>query len=308
VDCQFCGERGALALAPARGSRCWVACALAGALWRGRGAASGGPECTCWTDLRPDRQRQALVAAADHPSLRHPRPAAPADRGAGALPRPAAGPGRGLQARPRPAPALQVIAPNAQIREFYGAAEASFITLADETTPENSVGRPYPGVEVSLDPTGEIWVKSPYLFVSYAEGDPKCQMARRMAFAWARSGRLVGEDGKRLPVPERSRRTDGHRGRSERLSRRNRGPAVTHSPGVSAALPSCRCRTRSAARFWSRGAGRPFCAGGRHPCRPAGRTWPAESAQIRDLADGLAGAGLGQDRPSGVGGAAIWPA
>jgi long-chain acyl-CoA synthetase len=29
----------------------------------------------------------------------------------------------------------------------------------------------YEGVKVSLDPTGEIWVKSPYLFIGYAEGD-----------------------------------------------------------------------------------------------------------------------------------------
>ena len=42
-----------------------------------------------------------------------------------------------------------------QFREFYGAAETSFITLADETTPDTSVGRPYPGVDLHLDPTGE---------------------------------------------------------------------------------------------------------------------------------------------------------
>ena len=64
--------------------------------------------------------------------------------------------------------ALKMLAPNAQIREFYGAAETSFITLADETTPEASVGRPYPGVEIAPDPTGEVWVKSPYLFLGYA--------------------------------------------------------------------------------------------------------------------------------------------
>ena len=63
--------------------------------------------------------------------------------------------------------ALTTLAPNAQIREFYGAAETSFITLADETTPEASVGRPYPGVEITLDPTGEVWVRSPYLFLGY---------------------------------------------------------------------------------------------------------------------------------------------
>ena len=64
--------------------------------------------------------------------------------------------------------ALTTLAPSAQIREFYGAAETSFITLADETTPEASVGRPYPGVQITLGPTGEVWVRSPYLFLGYA--------------------------------------------------------------------------------------------------------------------------------------------
>lgn len=63
---------------------------------------------------------------------------------------------------------LATLAPQAQVREFYGAAETSFITLADETTPEASVGRPYPGVDLHLDPSGEVWVRSPYLFLGYA--------------------------------------------------------------------------------------------------------------------------------------------
>ncbi len=66
--------------------------------------------------------------------------------------------------------AVQSMAPAAAIREFYGAAEASFITLADDDTPDGSVGRAYPGVEIAVD-AGEIWVKSPYLFIGYA-GDP----------------------------------------------------------------------------------------------------------------------------------------
>ena len=61
-------------------------------------------------------------------------------------------------------------APQADLREFYGAAEASFITLADHQTPAASVGRPYPGVEIDIR-QGEVWVKSPYLFDGYAS-DP----------------------------------------------------------------------------------------------------------------------------------------
>jgi long-chain acyl-CoA synthetase len=70
--------------------------------------------------------------------------------------------------------ALGVLAPNAKVREFYGAAETSFITLADETTPDASVGRPYPEVDLHLDPSGEVWVKSPYLFLDYADAFHHC--------------------------------------------------------------------------------------------------------------------------------------
>ena len=68
--------------------------------------------------------------------------------------------------------ALRVMAPGANVREFYGAVEASFITLADEATPEGSVGRAYPGVEIDLRGGNEIWVRSPYLAERYAGSDP----------------------------------------------------------------------------------------------------------------------------------------
>lgn len=50
----------------------------------------------------------------------------------------------------------------ARVVEFYGAAETSFISLSDETTPEGSVGRPYPGVDIAVV-GGQIRVRSPYL-------------------------------------------------------------------------------------------------------------------------------------------------
>jgi long-chain acyl-CoA synthetase len=65
---------------------------------------------------------------------------------------------------------LQALAPQAELCEFYGAAETSFVTLADATTPEGSVGRAFPGVEIRIDGV-EVWVRSPYLFAGYA-GDP----------------------------------------------------------------------------------------------------------------------------------------
>ena len=71
--------------------------------------------------------------------------------------------------------ALALLAPAATVHEFYGAAEASFITLAGPDMPHASVGTPYPGVQIDLrgaGDVGQIWVKSPYLFDGYAGDDP----------------------------------------------------------------------------------------------------------------------------------------
>ena len=56
--------------------------------------------------------------------------------------------------------------PQAALHEFYGAAETSFITMTDATTPAGSVGRAYPGVTLDIR-DGQVWVKSPYLFDGY---------------------------------------------------------------------------------------------------------------------------------------------
>jgi long-chain acyl-CoA synthetase len=58
------------------------------------------------------------------------------------------------------------------ITEFYGAAEASFITLAGVDAPHASVGAPYPGVELALR-GGQVWLRSPYVFLRYAGGGGK---------------------------------------------------------------------------------------------------------------------------------------
>ena len=125
------------------------------------------------SDLRPDRQRQALQGR----QITH-LYATPAQL------RLILGPGTlsdlrlilvgGSKLDPTLRAALATLAPNAHLREFYGAAETSFITLADATTPDASVGRPYPGVDLKLDPTGEVWVKSPYLFLDYAPAFHLC--------------------------------------------------------------------------------------------------------------------------------------
>lgn len=77
--------------------------------------------------------------------------------------------------------AVQAMCPAADIREFYGAAETSFITLTDAMTPEGSVGAAYPGVSIEVrdadgTPTseiGEIWVQSPYLAARCGSDDPR---------------------------------------------------------------------------------------------------------------------------------------
>lgn len=66
--------------------------------------------------------------------------------------------------------------PNAQVVEFFGASETSFVTVSDHRTPKGSVGKAYPhvtlriGEGLAVGETGEIWVKSPYLFEGYERG------------------------------------------------------------------------------------------------------------------------------------------
>ena len=74
--------------------------------------------------------------------------------------------------------AVQEIAPNAQVLEFYGASETSFISMSNASAPAGSVGKPYPGVQINVRPIegldepdlGEIWISSPYLFDGYSSG------------------------------------------------------------------------------------------------------------------------------------------
>ena len=70
---------------------------------------------------------------------------------------------------------VQSLTPNAQILQFYGAAETSFITLAEPHHDAASVGMAFPGVEIDIQNTdsdgiGDVWVKSPYVFSGYAQG------------------------------------------------------------------------------------------------------------------------------------------
>lgn len=81
---------------------------------------------------------------------------------------------------PDTASALRKLFPNARLHEFFGASETSFISIAPVGAPIASVGQAYPGVQIDLRDAngqpvgqgpGELWVKSPYLFDFYVEGD-----------------------------------------------------------------------------------------------------------------------------------------
>jgi long-chain acyl-CoA synthetase len=101
------------------------------------------------------------------------------------------------------------LAPQAQVREFYGAAETSFITLTDAGTPEGSVGRAYPGVKLDIR-EGEVWVKSPYLFKGYASDPGSAQWADGWLsvgeMGWIKDGHLFlsGRKGRMVTVADQN--------------------------------------------------------------------------------------------------------
>jgi long-chain acyl-CoA synthetase len=141
-----------------------------------------GAELHLLDGMRPDRQRAAL--ARRRVSVLYATPAQV--RGL------AAGPGPdlplafvlvgGAKLDLATRAAIAAMAPRAAVLEFYGAAETSFVTLADATTAEGSVGRAYPGVGIAIrspggqplaeGEPGEVWVRSPYLSLGYAGTDP----------------------------------------------------------------------------------------------------------------------------------------
>lgn len=134
------------------------------------GAVEGlhlGAEVHVLDALRPDRQRKALITRRITHLYATPAQLRLLVEGQGTCPDLRLILVGGSKPDPTLRDAVQAMAPAAKLREFYGAAEASFITLADEETPEGSVGRAYPGVQIAVE-AGAVWVKSPYLFVDYA--------------------------------------------------------------------------------------------------------------------------------------------
>lgn len=134
-------------------------------------------------DPRPDRQRAALADAGAQVLYATPtqlrllaEAGGPVLRAARVV---AVG---GAKLDPATRALTRGMCPGATVREFYGAAETSFVTLADADTPEDAVGAPYPGVAIAVRDAGgapalpgvlgEIWVRSPYLFEGYGDGRP----------------------------------------------------------------------------------------------------------------------------------------
>ena len=76
---------------------------------------------------------------------------------------------------------LKRLFPDAAFAEFYGASELSYVAVAGKDAPANSVGRPFPGVEVTIRDaagrrlpagrTGRVFVRSNLNFMEYATGD-----------------------------------------------------------------------------------------------------------------------------------------
>ncbi|GAB1362517.1 hypothetical protein MASR1M32_17530 [Rhodobacter sp.] len=130
-------------------------------------AAHLGAELHLLAGLRPDRQASALAARGVDVLYATPAQLRGLDAAMPGLRLVLVG---GSKLDPALRARLATLARQAKVREFYGAAEASFITLADADTPADSVGKPYPGVDLDIR-DGEVWVKSPYLFIGYAS-DP----------------------------------------------------------------------------------------------------------------------------------------
>lgn len=158
------------------------------------GAVEGlslGAEVHVLEDMRPDRQRAAL--AQRQVEVLYATPAQlrlMVEAGGAVLPlRLVLVGGSKLDAGLRQG--LTLMAPEAVVHEFYGAAEASFITLSGPDCPEESVGRPYPGVEIAVE-AGEIWVRSPYLFQRYAGADPGGARWREGWLSVGEVGRMEG--------------------------------------------------------------------------------------------------------------------
>lgn len=197
------------------------------------GAVEGlhlGAEVHLLDILRPDRQRKALAERRITHLYATPAQLRLLAEGQGTCPDLRLVLVGGSKLDPRLRAAVAAMAPAAQLREFYGAAETSFITLADDATPEASVGRPYPGVQIKVE-DGEVWVRSPYAFLGYASDSG--QGTTRWRDGWLTVGEVGRLEGGFLYL-------DGRAGRMVTVADQNVFPEAIEAlletlPGVSRA-------------------------------------------------------------------------
>jgi acyl-CoA synthetase (AMP-forming)/AMP-acid ligase II len=86
--------------------------------------------------------------------------------------------------------------PDAQLRVFYGSTEAGGVTCLehrDIRRKPGSCGVAVPGVRVRRDGSGELWVRSPFLFDGYLD-DPDAT-AGCLVDGWYRTGDVADRDG-----------------------------------------------------------------------------------------------------------------
>lgn len=98
-------------------------------------------------------------------------------------------------------PGLKHLFPGAEIVEFYGASETSFVSLARHTTdshlPNGSLGKVFSGVDVKIEEEGLIFVHSRGLFDGYLGEPPNdfCEHRNANGDRWISVGDLGCVDG-----------------------------------------------------------------------------------------------------------------
>lgn len=181
-----------------------------------------GAEVHLLAGLRPDAQHRALaerrvqVIYATPAQLR-----LLVEKGPGILPDLALVLVGGSKLDPALRAALAALSPKLEVREFYGAAETSFVTLTDEGSAAEGVGRVYPGVRLEIraaDSTalgpgglGEVWVRSPYLCARYGDRRGMAPLKRQGwmsvgEMGWMERGELhlAGRAGRMVTVADQN--------------------------------------------------------------------------------------------------------
>ena len=85
-----------------------------------------------------------------------------------------------------------------RILQRYGATEIGAVykvVVGDEGVPDGSVGERVPGVDLKIDPEGELLVKSPWMFSKYL-GDPEATARAHNEDGFYRTGDIVRREGK----------------------------------------------------------------------------------------------------------------